>query len=265
MCIIIAKARKQQGPTWDSIMHATQRNPDGFALAYSLGKGKAPRIIRSMKRTEVLDVLKGIVNRKSASWILHARIATHGSKRAENCHCWQDADTGLVFAHNGILGVQPEGDMTDSETAFRRLLVPAMHAGGGEAFEAAISAIIGNSKFAVMDHTGEIFLYGRYLEEEEASYSNDTYKPYQSLFYGMGRSYGYGGYGSVGDLRATIAPKCAKAKPRKAVRSVDDADTWDEFAAAEEERLALETGNFPCRTGLCDKESCPCADTCGGF
>ena len=76
MCIIIAKARKQQGPTWDSIMHATQRNPDGFALAYSLGKGKSPRIIRSMKRTEVLDVLKGIVNRKSASWILHARIAT---------------------------------------------------------------------------------------------------------------------------------------------------------------------------------------------
>ena len=264
MCIIIAKARKQQGPTWDAIMHATQRNPDGFALAYSLGRGKAPRIIRSMKRADVLDVLKGIVNRKSASWILHARIATHGSKRVENCHCWVDADTGLIFAHNGILQVHPEGDMTDSETAFRRLLVPAMQTGGGDAFNAAISAIIGNSKFAVMDHTGEIFLYGRYLEEEEASYSNDTYKPYQSLFYGMGRSYGYGGYGAGGSLKTSTA-KRTENTPRKAVRTVDDADTWDEFAAAYEERLALETGNFPCITGLCDKDTCPCANTCGGF
>ena len=54
MCIIIAKARRQQGPTWDAIMNATQRNPDGFALAYSLGRGRKPRIIRSMKRADVL-------------------------------------------------------------------------------------------------------------------------------------------------------------------------------------------------------------------
>ena len=253
MCIIIAKARKQQGPTWDSIMHATQRNPDGFALAYSLGRGRKPRIIRSMKRADVLDVLKGIVNCKAASWILHARIATHGSKRLENCHCWQDADTGLIFAHNGILSVHPEGDMTDSETAFRRLLVPAMQAGGGEAFEAAVSTIIGFSKFAVMDHTGEIYLYGSYLEEEEASYSNDTYKPYQPLFFGFGRGYEC--------LQATTTDKRTKVKPRKA----DDTDRGGKFAAADEERLALETGNIPCITGLCDMESCPCAETCGGF
>ena len=257
MCIIIAKARKQQGPTWDAIQTATRRNPDGFALAYSLGRGRRPRIIRSMRRADVLDVLKGIVNRKSASWILHARIATHGSKRVENCHCWQDADTGLIFAHNGILQVRPEGDMTDSETAFRRLLVPAMLAGGGEAFEAAVHTIIGFSKFAVMDHLGEIYLYGRYLEEAEASYSNDTYKPYQPLFFGFGRGYGY--------LQTSTADKGTKVKPRKVVRTVDNADTEDKIAAADEERLALETGNFPCRTGLCDMESCPCAETCGGL
>ena len=257
MCIIIAKARKQQGPTWDAIQTATRRNPDGFALAYSLGKGKEPRIIRSMKRAEVLDVLKGIVNRKAASWILHARIATHGSKRIENCHCWQDADTGLIFAHNGILSVRPEGDMTDSETAFRRLLVPAMQVGGGDAFNAAISAIIGFSKFAVMDHTGEIYLYGSYLEKKEASYSNDTYKPYQSPFYDMSRSY-----------ERLLIPTTAKRtedEPHKAARKSEGADTRVNRAAANDERLALETGNFPCRTGLCDMESCPCADTCGGL
>lgn len=180
MCIILTKPKGIKAPSWDSITNSCTRNPDGFAVAWFKEGMSEPEIKRTLNKKEFLDYMKPIHEQgENVSWILHARIKSAGSVKLENCHCWRDEKTGLVFCHNGTLTLKPHGDMTDSETFFRYLYVPAV-LGGGSA-DAVVEAVIGSSKFAFMKKDGSIVTHGTYVTDPEfpgVQFSNSTYKAY---------------------------------------------------------------------------------------
>ena len=180
MCIICIKKRGVKFPSMETVKTMCDNNNHGFALVYNYGQGT--KIFRTLNEANFLAEYKRVKKRCSAkktSLFIHARIKTHGTQRVENCHGWHDDECGLVFAHNGILtGVANRDDMTDSETFFRDLFLPAYAVGGWNIAKRAIQAIIGTSKFVFMDSYGTISHFGDYIEDEGLLYSNTSYVPY---------------------------------------------------------------------------------------
>lgn len=181
MCIVITKPSGIKSPNWECITQSCTANPDGFAISWFKEGMEQPEVKRTMNRKDFLEYFKPITEDDSISWMLHARIRSAGSIKLENCHCWRDPNTGLVFCHNGTLSIKPNGDMTDSETFFRHLYIPAV-LGGGDG-NAVVEACIGSSKFAFMKKNGEIVTYGKYVEDAQypgVKFSNGSYKVHKT-------------------------------------------------------------------------------------
>lgn len=118
MCIIITK-EKSAKPLPEEIFDIIwTNNPDGAGILYNNGK---ETILEKgiMKKEDFIKAAKE-VNKKGISYIMHTRIATHGSVKPENTHPFISKKLG--FAHNGTFSVVPFPDMTDSETFFREAL-----------------------------------------------------------------------------------------------------------------------------------------------
>jgi hypothetical protein len=85
--------------------------------------------------------------------------------------------------------------MTDSETFFRNLYIPAVNGGGDGAH--VVEAIIGSSKFAFMKKDGSIVTYGTYVTDKDypgVQFSNGSYKEYKPAVTTTKSKYSYGGY-----------------------------------------------------------------------
>ena len=147
-------------------------------------EGGKLRVYKTMSERLFIKNYMAMVSRCSeadTSLVLHARIATHGSKGVKNCHCW--TGSGLAFAHNGVLSnVGSRKDMTDSETFFRDIFEPVYNACGWETASKVINAIIGNSKFAFVNNKGDVWMFGHYEKHNGCFYSNDSWRGYQ--YYG---------------------------------------------------------------------------------
>lgn len=200
MCIILTKPKGIAAPNWDSVVTSCNNNPDGFAVVWHRAGMAEPEIKRTLNKNEFLEYFKPICSDTSASWVLHARIKSAGSIKLENCHCWKDSNTGLVFCHNGTLSLKAHADMTDSETFFRHLYIPAI-LGGGDA-NAVVEAVIGASKFAFMTKDGDIVTHGKYVTDAAypgVQFSNSSYKPYVPTSTKWGNYKNYGGYAYADD------------------------------------------------------------------
>lgn len=201
MCIIIAKPMGAQFAPKSNVSRACEANPDGFGIAYYTKGDSSVQVFRTLDvklfKKRYAEVCKR--DPKTTAVLIHARIKTHGTVKLENVHCWHDEASGLVFAHNGILSIKNRDDMTDSETFFRDIFIPILSFGGWEAANKAINAIIGTSKFAFLNTSGEIFTYGQYIKDRGVLYSNTSYKervttfhsPYRSPTYIYGVNYVY--------------------------------------------------------------------------
>lgn len=154
-------------------------NPHGFGFATT------DRLFKTLDAEEFFKELKTISKEETA--ILHFRYATHGSIKLENCHPFRDDETGIAFAHNGILfSITPYNDMTDSETAFRGSLVPVIKKYGFDSDEFIIKThnIIGGSRFAFIDKDGKYRLFGSFAQYKDCWYSNRNFMPYiESKFF----------------------------------------------------------------------------------
>lgn len=97
-----------------------------------------------------------------------------------NCHPFRDEESGVSFAHNGILDIKPIDDMTDSETAFRTRIVPVIREHGFQSSEFIFTnyRIIGGSRFAYIDKKGEYRIYGAFTQHKGCWYSNRNFLPY---------------------------------------------------------------------------------------
>lgn len=175
MCILITKEKGICFPPLKSIVNSVDSNPDGFAMAYN----EDGRIVtfKTLDPDEFIDEYKRVVkthDHRDTAMIIHARIATHGTVREENCHCWTGKVLGskMAFAHNGILRVKPMYDMTDSETFFRYYVETSRNM---TEFLDVVNRYIGSSKFAFLDVDGNILRFGPFYEERGVQYSNRSY------------------------------------------------------------------------------------------
>lgn len=172
MCIICVKPAGVQMPPKAILDRCARLNPHGFGFATK------DRIYKTLDYDAFKRELAKIDRYETV--ILHFRYATHGSIKLENCHPFRDDKTGVSFAHNGILDIQPIDDMTDSETAFRTRIVPIIREHGFQSSEFIFEnyKIIGGSRFAYINQKGEYRLYGTFVQHKGCWYSNRNFLPY---------------------------------------------------------------------------------------
>lgn len=170
MCVIIYKPAGVKMPSRQILDACYRANSHGCGFVSSQGL-----FFKSLNYQDFLKQLKNV--RKEDECILHFRLATHGSIKEENCHPFKDGD--VYFAHNGILSINPIGDMTDSETAFKTKIMPKIQAYGIESEEvkSTIDNIIGYSKFAIMQN-GAVRLYGLFTQCQGLYFSNTRFTSY---------------------------------------------------------------------------------------
>lgn len=114
MCIIITKTKGAKPLPTKCFENAWDNNPDGAGILFN--DGKTTTLIKGiMERKEFLKKVK-LANKKECSFIIHTRIATHGSIKPENTHPFVSKTLG--FAHNGTMNIKPLEDKTDSESFF---------------------------------------------------------------------------------------------------------------------------------------------------
>lgn len=171
MCIIICKPAGVQMPDFQTICRCANNNPDGFGFALP-----KQRPFKSLSFDAFAQKLYEC-NEEDAV-LIHFRRATHGSIKPANCHPFRDEDARLSFAHNGILNVRPSNDKTDSETAFRYILLPAIlkFGFGSSRFNQTVQSIIGYSRFAFLTDDGKVKTYGEYIKHRGCLYSNQSFK-----------------------------------------------------------------------------------------
>lgn len=165
MCVIIAKLAGQQLPPKNELRRAFAQNPDGCGFASKT---------MSYHSMDFEDFYQHLVKvPKSEACIIHFRWATHGSVKLENTHPFYDSETGVYFAHNGVLDLCPTKDMTDSEFAFRRVIAPAIKYGGykSAAMKRAVESVRGGSRFAFIKD-GNLSLFGNFTKIGGCLYSN---------------------------------------------------------------------------------------------
>ena len=116
MCVIIVKPAGVKMPSNEIINAAYHANPHGCGLI-------SPSVFyKGLSYRSFKKHLQKV--REDEPCIIHFRLATHGSIKRANCHPFNRGD--VWFAHNGILNIQPIGDMTDSETALQKVIYPAI-------------------------------------------------------------------------------------------------------------------------------------------
>jgi predicted glutamine amidotransferase len=189
MCIISIKKKGIKFPSVDIVKNMCENNDDGFSIVTQRNGGR-PRIYKTLKMRDFLNYYRALVKASDGtdtSMFIHARIKTHGTQRIENCHGWRS--DGIVFAHNGILSIANRDDMTDSETFFRDIFIPAYRQGGWKMAEKTIDCVIGTSKFVFMGKDGEIKHYGTYIEDDGVLYSNYTYTETRYVYQPKRREY----------------------------------------------------------------------------
>lgn len=175
MCIIAYG--KKGDMTLTQLRTCMENNPDGFFLLGYEEHEKTPHVyLRTFETTEVEEEFKRL--KPSDNFIFHARIRTHGSITMKNIHGWEEK--GWIFCHNGVLHIRARGDMTDSETFFKDIFIPAF--GDQKAVSSLgkikmVNAIIGTSKM-VFFKEGKMLSFGKFLrpdKEKDVWFSNNTY------------------------------------------------------------------------------------------
>lgn len=164
MCVIIIKPAGKQLPTDYELRQAHARNPHGCGFVSKTCNYKGMNFETFLEKIHEVPV--------NENCIIHFRLATHGSKCKANCHPFNRGT--IWFAHNGILSIRLEGDMTDSETAFQNIIYPAIQKYGFKSayVSRVVNKIIGCSKFAMMDEHGNIRTFGQYISYQGRMYSN---------------------------------------------------------------------------------------------
>ncbi len=172
MCVIIYKPAGAKMPSKSTLDACYKANPHGCGFVSSTGQ-----FFKSLNYEQFKERLMKVADEEEC--IIHFRLVTHGSIKKANCHPFKNGN--VYFAHNGILPIKPIGDMTDSETAFRTILVPKIAQYGVDSLvvKCAVNTIIGSSKFAIMQN-GKTTLFGNFIEQNGLYYSNLRFQYYMA-------------------------------------------------------------------------------------
>ena len=171
MCVICVIKAGVPTPPSKIIRAMYCANPHGCGIVTPSDHYKGMSIDMLLRHLKKRDI--------SEPCLMHFRLATHGSIKRANCHPFLDEESGTWFMHNGILNVDPIGDMTDSETAFREILAPEIQTHGLDSDDVryVVQSIIGGSRFAFMQGD-KVRLFGQYETWLGCKFSNLRFRWY---------------------------------------------------------------------------------------
>lgn len=197
MCIIVTKIKGAKPLPKEIFENCWDNNPNGAGILYN--DGKCSVLLKGlMKKEDFMEKVKE-ANRKECSFVIHTRIATHGSVKPENTHPFVSKTLG--FAHNGTMNIKPTQDMTDSETFFLGTIADKTMSWCKEN-KFLLDLATDGSRCVVFDMTtGEMLhLCEEDWETDEkypgAMFSNKTYTYKKSTLFASSKSYKNYGYGS---------------------------------------------------------------------
>ena len=179
MCIISVKQMGIPFMPVATFMNCIENNPDGFAFMWN-EKGKLKNY-KTMDPQEALSFYKKFISEydyEKTTLVFHARIATHGTKIIDNCHCWIENNVG--FAHNGVMSdFSNKENKTDSEIFFRNFFMPVYNK-SGEKYAFLLADIMAdrfNSRFVFLGPKGYALRFGsgRYKDQLGVIYSNRSF------------------------------------------------------------------------------------------
>ena len=175
MCVLVICPAGTKLPSMSELRAMHRANPHGMGFACKSMHYKGMNFERFCNRLQFVPEDEDV--------IIHFRLATHGSIGVKNCHPFHKG--GIWFAHNGILDIEPEGDMTDSETAFKNYIYPAIQEYGIDSDEVkwVIDEIIDYSKFAILGRDGKARTFGDFIEVNGRLYSNLRFRTYIRPYY----------------------------------------------------------------------------------
>ena len=177
MCCLIIKPKNKRMPSFDTLRACATANPDGFGFV------STKREYRSMDFYDFYRELRKVGQREKC--VIHFRWATHGSVCKANCHPFKDAESRFYFAHNGVLSIPTADDMTDSETAFRDVVLPSIMKNGFGSSQMIkdTNEVRGCSRFAIYDRDNDAVLtLGQFDEYEGCFFSNMRFLPYKAKY-----------------------------------------------------------------------------------
>lgn len=192
MCVAIYKPKRVNLPSLEILKQCWDANPDGAGFALLTGGERAIEIHKGYMTWKqfVAAYEKYRLAEFNGDLLLHFRIATHGGVSPGNTHPFSltkdvkllkhpNVRTNYALVHNGMLPIEPEGDISDTMEFCRRLAplyqnIPA-------ALE-LIQGMAGNNKIAVMTRE-KVHLFGAWEIRDGVYFSNllwnwsDFYQP----------------------------------------------------------------------------------------
>lgn len=179
MCVICYKPAGAKMPKEDILRACFRANRDGIGFV------TPRRFYKTMDFDSFMKNIKKVAAKEPC--IIHFRYATHGSVNIGNCHPFKGEIEGQIpifFAHNGILSIDPIGDMTDSETAYVTKFLPVAKKYGlhSKQFDNVVERYRGGSRFAFMQGD-DVTLYGDFKSYDGCFYSNLNFVGYIKKVY----------------------------------------------------------------------------------
>lgn len=190
MCVISIKTAGQRKWTRVELGEMIAHNPDGSGFMYFDRKAKSVKIEKGFFSVDkAFNYLRRLPD--DAPIVFHARIATHGAKCQGLCHPFPlyavNSDKYLApddmvksrlscsvgLAHNGVLSLYPESDLSDTATFalfvnrhFSVEQLPYLW----EVLQG--SSMVNGSRLVTLDSNGEIRKLGQWQEADGFFYSN---------------------------------------------------------------------------------------------
>lgn len=210
MCII-AVYQNGKRPTRERVSYMMRVNPDGVGIAWNDGA----RVAFRKGFTKADDVLRFVDRLNGARDIVfHARIATSGGVSAEKCHPYVIATSAKnldrtayagrvpVVFHNGVLPVNIDAGLNDSQTFIRHCVAPLYNLDApallrGD-FDDILKLSTRGSRILILTPDA-VKMYGEWTTDKDdgVTYSNTHYKPapaYYSRWAEEYDGYDFGGW-----------------------------------------------------------------------
>lgn len=188
MCIIAVKLATAKHPSIEEIAKMWQSNPHGAGIAYPDVDGGVSIVKGLMTLEAFMEAAKPLLEIPNSFYVMHFRIATHGSTGPDMTHPFWIKDGRVALAHNGILpySKQLEKDDVRSDTAaFVQDILANLPENWYESNKWChlVEEYMGwNNKFAVIEPRGVVLLNrSAWTDDKDTGmiYSNGSYKVYK--------------------------------------------------------------------------------------
>jgi glutamine amidotransferase len=214
MCLLITQ-EKGSSIEEQKLQNAYDNNNDGAGYCFVKNGKIEIKKYRNFKKFHKAYKRDVKAYGKETNFIVHFRIGTHGqSEGTLNVHPFK-VRTGLVFAHNGMIGKARKDDIYSDTQTFNQdtlsQLPDGFHLNKG--MQTLMAEYIGASKLAFLDLTGDTTIINEHMGHWDGGiwYSNESYKDSYGSY---GTCYSYGSYGGSGSYLNNLWNKNNRPEPK---------------------------------------------------